>query len=106
MDVVTPPSSSSQNSAEPQGFLSVLLSTVFFFAGWSLSKLRDPSKHSDDSRCPQNNATNAAESCQSTHSTPIRVVIDSAPPTPTPDKKREARETDQESRDKKRFAVE
>lgn len=100
------PSSSSENSPEHRGLLYILLSAFVFLSGWSLSKLRTPIEQFTDPVNDDDSADNTTESHQSTPSPPIRVVIDSAPPTPSPDKKRENREVDQERRDKKRLVVE
>jgi hypothetical protein len=87
-----------EKKPEPRGFLCVLVSAFALMCGWSLSKLHAPTQDSSGSHHPQDSAHDAA--------TPVHVIVDAFPPTPTPNKERESREERQEGRDKKRFRLE
>jgi hypothetical protein len=99
----TEPSSSFQKSHEPRGLLYILFSA--FGVLWLWSKLRTPNQDSRNSQHPQDSTNNATQIGQNI-SSPVHVVIDASPPTPTPNKEREAREERQEGRDKKRLQAE
>jgi hypothetical protein len=76
------------------------------FGVWLFSKLRTPSdKPSGSSQHVQDGDHDAIQLEQNTAS-PIHVVVDAGPSTPTPNKNREAREERKEQRDEKRFRVE
>lgn len=96
---------SSLSPQKPSPLLGLLGILVSAFAVWSLSKLYAPNERSSSSKHPQDSTYDAATIRQNI-SSPIHVVVDASPPTPTPDEKREAREERQEGRDKKRFRVE
>jgi hypothetical protein len=93
------------NKPEPRGLLYILLSAFAVFCGWSLAKLRAPSQDASSAQHPQDSTHNATEIGQNIPS-PVHVIVDASPPTPTPNEKREAREQRQEGHDKKRLRAE
>jgi hypothetical protein len=81
---------------EPSRSLShILLSALAFLFGWSLSKLRTPSHDSSNTQHPQDNTRDTTQIGQNI-SSPVHVIVDGSPPTPTPSKEREARENRKE----------
>jgi len=100
------PSSSPQKPSMLHGLLGILFS-VSAFVVWLWSRKGSIEQHdSQDAALPQDTTSNTTERCQNLSSSPLRVVIDSAPPTPTPNKERETREDEKNRRDKKRFVAE
>jgi hypothetical protein len=70
-----------------------------------LSKLSDPNQKSSNTQHPQHSADTTRQIGQNV-SSPIHVVVDASPPTPTPNKERESREERKDGRDKKRYRIE
>src|SRR5271154_2084278 len=90
----TKPSSSSQKPNSPLGLLGIL---ALSFGAWFLSKLSDPNHDSGSAQLPQpkpHNTTTIGPHIRP----PFHVIVDASPPTPTPNKEREAREERQEGR--------
>jgi hypothetical protein len=90
-------SSSPHNSDEPRGLFCILASTLAFLLGWSLSKRGAPPLH--ESNQPQGTTHAQSKAGQSMSVMPIRVVIDSVPPTnPPTDEEKAKKKADQTAR--------
>jgi hypothetical protein len=91
--------SSSQNSSLLRSLYYILLGT---FGVWLFSKLRiPPNEQSNSSQHPQGSSYDATQGGRNI-SSPIHVVVDAGPPTPTSNREQESRD----KRDKKRLRIE
>jgi hypothetical protein len=84
------------------GLLGIL---ALSFGAWFLSKLSGPKHESGETQHPQGDTSDTTRNGQNAES-PLHVIIETVPPIPTPDKKRETRENDTQRRDKRRLCVE
>ncbi|HVS89021.1 MAG TPA: hypothetical protein VHF01_12480 [Candidatus Acidoferrum sp.] len=90
------PSSSSQNSPEPPNLLYIVFSALGVL--WLFSKFRAPSQQSVNATGTQDNTNDERSRRQDVSPSPIRVVLESFPPSPAPPDEWEA-----EKKKKKRF---
>ena len=78
------PSSFSQNSSKPQGLLGILAFFSYAAFVWLLSRFDSPRQERIESPQPQGNTNDAVQRRQNASSDPIRVIVESFPPSSTP----------------------
>jgi hypothetical protein len=100
------PSSPSQNFSVANRFRRILANASGVWKALrAFSKLSAPDHDSSGSAHPQDNARDRTQVRRNVPS-PIHVIVDASPPTPTPNKDRESREERAEGREKKKVRIE
>jgi hypothetical protein len=99
------PSSSSENSRWLRA-LPYIATGVYGFFVWLVSRSDPPHEHPTDTIPPQDNTPRATEGCKHPPARPVRVVIESFPPAPTPPDKWRAEKNKKNRREWLKLGVE